>query len=150
MKSGLFFFIFLLLVQISIAQRYYGIANSNYDEFYQLQHSYIKKVYYDTLISDLTKAGPFDQLLNSFSIRNVLMSLSVQFGRSGALALIKKIGYPSDKVIFIQNLYTERSRVDIYFSSEKNIPLWPSLLTRFTNEQNDALRIYNYELTYLK
>ena len=30
MKNGLFFVIFLFFVQISIAQRYYGIANSNY------------------------------------------------------------------------------------------------------------------------
>jgi len=125
-----------------------NLASANYDEFFKIQHAFIKTMYYDPLIVRLLKDGSYDTLLNSFSLRNVLWSLSVQHGVTGAENIVKKVGPLQDKILFINNLYTERSRLDVYFPSCPT--LWTGLANRFTNEKQDALGIYNYELQYIK
>lgn len=125
------------------------IANDHYDEFYQLQHRYIKISYYNSLVNRLVGIGNFDKLLTSFAVRNVLWSTAVQHGVTGAYNLINRLVIDvNDKFKFINDIYAERSKVEIYFPS-CSPDVQQSVINRFIKEQNDADRIYEYEHQYL-
>lgn len=127
------------------------IAGAHYDEFYSLQHEYIKLSYYDSLINKLVKStlsnlAGFDKLLTSFSVRNVLWSTAVQHGVSGAYTLINRLTIDvNDKLKFINDVYAERSKVDIYFP-KCSPDVQQGVINRFIKEKNDADRIYEYEI----
>lgn len=126
-----------------------SIAANNYDAFYQVQHKYIKLNYYDSLVKKLTAAGAYDRLLSSFAVRNVLWSTAVQHGVSGAYGIISKFLNITDNLQFINAIYDERSKLDVYFPGCSTDVL-NGLATRFKNERNDAVNIYNNEISYRK
>lgn len=120
-----------------------NIASSNYDEFLKIQQYYIKTRYYDDLINRLSKQNSNLEQLSKFSTRNVLWSLAVQHGPTGAQRLINNSLPPQDHEGFIEAIYSERSKVDVYFFSSPTLHY--SLKNRFNNEKNDALRILKLE-----
>lgn len=122
-----------------------NIAASNYDEFLKLQQSYIKIRYYDDLVNKLTNDGIYLDETKKFTTRNILWSLAVQHGSYGAKKLIINSAAPTDYEGFINSIYAERSKVDVYFINSPK--LHASLITRFDNEKNDALRMLALENT---
>lgn len=122
-----------------------NIAASNYNEFLKLQQSYIKIRYYDDLVSRLESDGLYSEQTKKFTTRNVLWSLAVQHGSFGARKLIANSAAPEGHEGFINAVYNERSKVDIYFYNSQS--LHTGLKNRFTNEKNDALRMLNLENT---
>ena len=126
------------------------IATDSYDEFFAVQHKYIKMSYYDTLLKYLKPEFDFTSMLNkSFTLRNVFWSMAVQHGANGAKKMI--INYKDKTTIpdLITALYDERSKVDIYYASYSP-EVKQALLNRFTKEKAEALRVYGYEEQYLK
>jgi hypothetical protein len=120
-----------------------SIADSHYDEFLKIQQHYIKVKYYDDLVRRLDREGIYRSQQNTFATRNVLWSLAVQHGSSGAQRLIKNASPTDTHNEFIEGVYEERSRVEVYFVSSPT--LHNSLRNRFNNERNDALRVLNFE-----
>lgn len=126
-----------------------SIANNSYDNFYNLQHSYIKEVYYDRLVSKLTSVDNYDSLLRSFAVRNVFWSTAVQHGVTGGYNIIRKIAITDDEVKFITDIYLERGRKDgngilVYFSSN-SLSVQAGVSQRFEDEKNDAITIWQRE-----
>jgi hypothetical protein len=120
-----------------------NIASSNYNEFLKLQQSYIKIRYYDDLVNKLSSEGIYLEQTKKFTTRNILWSLAVQHGSYGAKRLIINSAAPQDHTGFINSIYEERSKVDVYFLNSQK--LHASLKNRFNNEKNDALRMLNLE-----
>jgi hypothetical protein len=120
-----------------------NIASSNYDEFLKIQQHYIKTRYYDDLVNRLSRQGSYTEQTEKFSSRNVLWSLAVQHGASGAQRLINNASAPKDYDGFINSIYEERSKVDVYFFSSPT--LHSSLKNRFSNEKIDALKMLTLE-----
>lgn len=126
------------------------IAADSYDEFFAVQHKYIKMSYYDTLLKYLKPEFDFTPMLNkSFTLRNVFWSMAVQHGANGAKKMIISFKDKTTITDLITALYDERSKVDIYYASYSP-EVKQALLNRFTKEKAEALRVYGYEEQYLK
>jgi hypothetical protein len=119
------------------------IAASSYGEFLKLQQSYIKIRYYDDLINRLSSEGLYPDQVQKFATRNVLWSLAVQHGSYGAKRLILNSSAPPDHEGFINSIYAERSKVDLYFFNSQK--LHTGLKNRFNSEKTDALRMLSLE-----
>ena len=125
-----------------------SLATNYYDEFYQLQRRYIKSQYYDALITKLNNSGiDYKSRLNSFAIRNMLWSLSVQHGVGGGFNITSIYKDISEDKNFINSIYDERSKVDIYFKSCSDA-VKQAVKDRFTKEKADSIRIYDKETGY--
>jgi len=125
-----------------------SLASNYYDEFYGLQRTYIKANYYDIIVKKLKASGvDYTSRLNSVAIRNMLWSLSVQHGATGGynIANIYKDTYVDKD--FINSIYDERSKVDIYFKGCSD-SVKQSVKDRFTQEKADCIRIYDKEISY--
>lgn len=120
------------------------ISSTQYDLFYSLQQKYTKVSYYDPVVKKLMNSGSFDSMLNSFAIRNVIWSTAVQFGPTGAFNILSKFMNLTDKSQFIDAVYNEKLRLDVYFASCPT--LWDGLTSRFTHENADAQFMRSYEL----
>lgn len=120
-----------------------NLANSNYDDFLKVQQYYIKSKYYDALSNNLLNDKTYSAQLNNFATKNVLWSLAVQHGVSGAQRLIKNSAAPTDNTGFINSVYAERSKINVYFYNSQSIA--NALLTRFSSEKNDALRMLSLQ-----
>ena len=125
-----------------------SLASNHYDEFYGLQRVYIKANYYDLIVKKLKSSGiDYTSRLNSIAIRNMLWSLSVQHGATGGFNIAniyKTINVDKD---FINSIYDERSKVDIYFKGSSDA-VKQSVKDRFTQEKADSIRIYDEEISY--
>lgn len=125
------------------------IAKNNYNEFYNLQHTYTKITFYNDLVNRLEKSGDFNKILNDFSARNVLWSTAVQHGGYGAYRIIEPLKNISNVEEFITAVYKERGR-----RNEKgNLVHFPNcskavqeaVANRYKRERADAIRIYRDE-----
>lgn len=108
-----------------------------YDKFYNLQHEYMIAKYYTPLVNKLNSSGTdYTSRINSFAVREMLMSTAIQHGVTGAYNLIIKHKDETDINTFINSIYAER------------LALKPSLSTRYTSEKTDILNIYNKEVSF--
>jgi len=127
-----------------------GLAIANEVDFYLLQHSFIRKTYYDAIKPRLAALG-ITLSARSLALRNVAWSVAVQHGVAGGEALFKNMlanqniqANAKDKDLINAN-YDERSIVQTYFkSSAPNIQ--ESVKERFVNEREDAQKMLKEEL----
>lgn len=140
-----------------------ALATQHYDEFLALQRDYVKKLYYDRAVDLIFKNTGVDTNQKSFAFRNAVWSTAVQhgvYGAAGPTGSYTKNGVitaaflqnPIDELDFIKKIYLERAKVEIYFSNydpanSADATLLNGLKTRFVNEGNDAVAIYNYEMS---
>jgi hypothetical protein len=139
------------------------LAKDYTDEFLNLQHDYIQIKYYDEAVRYVkNNFNGFDINSKSFAYRNVVWSTAVQHGVMGAVrkvdanstlrpGVLTVVGYTVPEREFIDLAYKERSKLDIYFSSYdpnyvEDKKILDGLTLRFTNEDVDALRTYDYGL----
>lgn len=108
-------------------------------KFFKLQHDFIAETHYMPVI----EAMP---ILNkrSKALREVIFSLSIQHGSGGAINLLKNIDINSGDREVIEQIYAERSKVNIYFTSQ-TATTKQALINRFKNEKNDALNLLKQE-----
>lgn len=130
------------------------IAKTHYDEFYELQRSFIKKNYFDAFIKLAKKNNlNINSLLEFNSTSNMIWSTSVQHGINGTLNILKKIPLVLNLEDIIIKLYQERLNI-ISRSYPPNSPnpgvvsLYNGIKNRLENEQNEILRILRRELSY--
>ena len=112
--------------------------------FRTAQHEYIKSAFYGQYVSNLARIG-ISLADRSHALRDVAWSVSVQHG-PGAVSLFKRpwdaLGEPArrDDALYINAIYDERSRVDVYF--QKSSPdERTAVLNRFKDERRAALAL---------
>ena len=125
-----------------------NLANNHYNTFYNLQHKYTKKTFYDDLVNRLTTNDGFSNMLTNFSIRNVLWSTAVQHGAYGAYQIIAPLSDTKDVEKFINKVYAERGRKNssgglVHFPNCSKA-VQRGVASRFSREENDAIRMYEY------
>lgn len=139
-----------------------SLAANHYKEFYELQHAFAKMFYYDKAIATLNARYNKDFNTYSFAFRNAVWSTAIHHGVGGAtnkttaslpgvisVAIEQSSG---DEREIIQKIYAQRSKLNIYFSSyDPKNPNQASILeglkSRFINECDDALQMYDYALS---
>lgn len=126
-----------------------AIAKENYNEFYNLQHTYTKITFYNDLVNRLEKSGDFNKILNDFSARNVLWSTAVQHGGYGAYRIIEPLKNISNIEDFITAIYKERGRRNlkgalVHFPNCSKA-VQEAVASRYNREREDAIRMYRDE-----
>ena len=139
-----------------------SLATNHYKEFYELQHAFAKMIYYDKAIATLNARYNKDFNTYSFAFRNAVWSTAVHHGVGGAtnkttaslpgvisVAIEQSNGDERD---IIQRIYAQRSKLNIYFSgydpkNPKQASILEGLKSRFINECEDALQMYDYALS---
>lgn len=125
------------------------LANDHYNDFYNLQHQYVKENFYDQLLTRLLTTGDYSKVLSSFAVRNAIWSTVVQHGVGGAYSIISPLKFEKDPAQFVKKIYAERGRTNSdgvlvhFYSSSPAVQA--GVAKRFKNEEKDALQIYNYE-----
>lgn len=120
------------------------IANMNPEGFETLQHNFIKSSHYDPVVKRASDLG-LDVTKRSKAVQDAVWSTAVQHGVGGATSVLKNAiaGNPnmSDKQL-IQRIYNERGANNgmKYFGSSSP-EVRKSVVNRFKNEMNDALRM---------
>lgn len=110
--------------------------------FGQAQHAYMEKANYSPVRATADKLG----VPNTPAINQVLWSTGVQHGGGGGSSIIKKSFKPgmSEKDI-INNIYDNRAAVfqrsKYYNSAPERKAIQRSVLNRFNDERDDALRM---------
>jgi len=139
-----------------------SLATNHYKEFYELQHAFAKMIYYDKAIATLNARYNKDFNTYSFAFRNAVWSTAIHHGVGGAtnkttaslpgvisVAIEQSNGDERD---IIQRIYAQRSKLNIYFSgydpkNPKQASILEGLKSRFINECEDALQMYDYALS---
>jgi hypothetical protein len=121
-----------------------ALTKTKKDEFATAQHEFIKSSHYDPAVNKIKLAIGLDINQCSLALQNVVWSTSVQHGSSGACNVFKNAGIKScmkDEEI-IRLVYTERGANNghKYFGSSSS-SIRQSVVNRFNNEQQDALKI---------
>jgi hypothetical protein len=106
-------------------------------DFVPAQYGFIKESHYDVMVKRLASVLDVDQA--SFAIQNVVWSVAVQHGPYSDI--IKKcvdaVG-SADDARLINAIYDERSKVDLYFSTQPE-DIKDNLRKRFIRERKAAL-----------
>ena len=124
------------------------LAHDTGAKFNDAQHVFIKATHYDKQVAKLKQNLGLDVNFRSRAVQNMMWSMSVQHG-NGTQAIFKnalknvQVGKVSDAEI-IALVYTERSKVDTYFSSSTK-EVKASVKKRFQQEQQDALKMLQQE-----
>lgn len=119
------------------------IASENSQYFYDLQHTYIKGPYFDSVVSYFKGKG-FDIESRSKALQNVVWSTAVQHGVGGAESIIGGQDLTkSDREIII-GIYNERMKVNVHFISS-SAAVKQSVYNRFKTELQDALAMLEAE-----
>lgn len=126
------------------------LANVDPVGFENLQHNYVKDVYYDTAIYLLENAG-FNIEKHSEVMKDVVWSRTVQYGTGNIVEMfetaVKSIGFPNlsyvDDIIFdvdiIRTIYLDVCSTPEWTNGSP--ALREGLYNRFKNECNDALNL---------
>ena len=115
--------------------------------FSQAQHHFCKETHYDVMVSRML-AAELDIRARSKALKDVIWSVAIQHGPNSSIPerAAKKLSNSalSDDERFIDAIYDERSRVDVYFrrSTDK---VKRSVLNRFVEERKRALEMLREE-----
>lgn len=119
-------------------------AKNNKDKFLGLQQGYIKENFYDVAANTLKSKYGFDISNRSDALKESLWSTAVQHGAGGAASIFSKLNLKGNDSQIINNLYTERQKVGVYFRSSSS-EIQQSVYNRFTRERQDMLGMLNSE-----
>ena len=108
-------------------------------KFFKLQHDFITETHYMPVIEAYPKLNE-----RSKALKEVIFSLSIQHGSGGAINLLKNIDINSGDREVIEQIYAERSKVNIYFTSQ-TATTKQALINRFRSEKQDALNLLKQE-----
>lgn len=117
-------------------------AKKNPDKFKSAQHKYIAGTHFTPAVNKIKSSTGIDASKYSVALQNVVWSIGVQHGSSGAGKLFKNAGVTakmSEKEI-IERVYNERMKVDKYFSSS-SASIKKSVKNRFAQEKKQALNM---------
>ncbi|SHJ94368.1 hypothetical protein SAMN02745163_02890 [Clostridium cavendishii DSM 21758] len=117
-------------------------ARGNRNEFLGLQQQYIKENFYDKAAATLKSKYGFDISEKSNALKESLWSTAVQHGPGGAASIFSKLNLNGSDANIINDLYTERQKVNIYFRSSSS-QIRQSVYNRFTRERQDMLSMLN-------
>lgn len=124
-----------------------SVATNNYDEFYDVQQEYAKKIFYDVLDSKL-KANGYDTSykIKFNAIRNMFWSTAIQHGATGAYRIISNCMWIQDMNSFIDTVYEGRKAVIDASGNSQEIK--DAVKVRFDREKATMQRAYTREVTY--
>lgn len=109
--------------------------------FGQAQHDFIRDTHYEPFVRKLKADLGLDADARSAALRDVLWSVAVQHGAANTIvqtALAGRQASALDDKGLIQAIYTERSKVDLYFAgSTAKVRL--AVAQRFVGEREQAL-----------
>lgn len=115
-------------------------AKKNPNAFKNAQHNYIEKTHYTPALNAFVKATGVVANKLPNAVKDMIWSIGVQHGSGGASNIFKSAGVKqSDSAsAIIKKVYTERMKVNKYFSSSTQA-IKNSVLKRFKSEMNQAL-----------
>lgn len=121
-----------------------GIAAMKPAEFNRLQHNFIKASHFDPAAKMIKGATGFDVNRYSVAVQNVLWSTAVQHGSGGAKNIFRNAGIRPgmSEAEIIRRVYNERGANNgLKYFSRSSASIRQSVVNRFRNEMNDALRM---------
>lgn len=121
-----------------------GLAQTNSEEFYNLQKEYIKYAYYEPSAAKIKQKYGLDVNSMSLAFKNVVFSTAVQHGVGGASTVYSNINMGLQERELLSAVYDERSKVDKYFANNSE-SVKQGVYARFQTERQDALKMYDYE-----
>ncbi len=114
------------------------IARLDRTNFLKAQQDYTKQAYYDKAAQVLNSQYGFDVSKRSTALKESLWSTVVQHGVGGALSIFSKLNLKNNDRDIINDLYTERQKVDTYFRSS-SVQVRQAVYNRFTQERQEML-----------
>ncbi|WP_409276417.1 hypothetical protein V1499_23120 (plasmid) [Neobacillus sp. SCS-31] len=119
-----------------------ALAATNYKDFDQVQHAFIKSSHYDPAAAKVKKEIGLD--INSYSpaLQNVLWSTAVQHGAGGAVNVFKGAGIKPgmSEAEIIKKIYYERMAGNgTKYFGRSSPEIRQSVVARFNKELKDAL-----------
>jgi hypothetical protein len=127
---------------------WHKLAKEQPQKFFDAQHQFIKQTHYDKQAAALKSSFDIDLDKRSHALQNVVWSMAVQHN-NGTKKIFenalngRKASTLSDRDL-IKALYTERSKVDKYFS--KSTPaVKESVKKRFELEERAAIKLLEKE-----
>ena len=109
--------------------------------FGQAQHDFIRETHYQPFVRKLKADLGLDAETRSPAVRDVLWSVAVQHGAANTLvkaALAGRAASSLDDKALIQAIYTERSKVGVYFASSSP-QVQAAVAQRVVDERAQAL-----------
>lgn len=120
------------------------MAKSNPRGFEAVQHGFIKSSHYDPAAKKIKSSIGFDASKYPIAVQNALWSTAVQHGAGGATNVFRNAGIRMgmSAAEIIKRVYNERMAGNgtKYFSRSSS-SIRKSVVNRFRNEMNDALRM---------
>ena len=129
-------------------QAWQNIANNDSDTFFQLQHDYVKSVYYDTAVEEL-RNNNYNINNHNEVMKNVIWSRAVQYGTGNIVEMftdaVHSLGY--DNLSYVDSADYDANMIKAIYLNVCSTPEWTNgspdlregLYNRFQNECNDAL-----------
>lgn len=110
--------------------------------FEQAQHNYIAEKHYKPALNSAKSATGIDFSKMGGAVQNMIWSIGVQHGAGGTASIFRNAGVSkSDSpTTVIKKVYTERMKVNKYFSSSPQ-SIKNGVLSRFKREMADALKM---------
>ncbi len=120
-----------------------GIARDHEDEFFKIQHAFIKVSHYDPFVRKVKQQVGLDVDARSLALKNVAWSTAVQHGPGNSIFRSALDGHDlSDDADVIRRVYAERSNVAKHFRSS-TAAVQAAVKARFGKELDDALEMLN-------
>jgi hypothetical protein len=115
------------------------LARDHKDDFYKIQHAFIKMSHYDLFVRKVRQQLDLDVDSRSLALRNVAWSTAVQHGPGNRIFRNALQGQSlSDDAAMIRRVYAERSNVAKHFRSS-TAAVQQAVRNRFAAELKDAL-----------
>jgi hypothetical protein len=121
-----------------------SIAQSDRSQFLKAQRDYVKQAFYNRAAETLKSRYSFDIDSRSSALKESLWSTVVQHGVGGAVNIFSKLNLKGSDRQIINDLYSERQKVNIYFRSSSE-RVRQSVYNRFSRERVDMLNILGGE-----
>lgn len=117
-------------------------ASKNPDKFKDAQHGYISSNHYKPAVSKFKSATGIDVSKLPKAVHDAIWSVGVQHGAGGANSIFKSAGIKKNDspATILKKIYTERMKVNKYFSSSPK-SIKDNVLSRFKSELNQALKM---------
>jgi hypothetical protein len=114
----------------------------NPKKFEQAQHAYIENKHYKPALSSANKATGINFSNYPKAVRDMIWSIGVQHGAGGTSNVFRNAGIRKgdSPATIIRKVYTERMKVNKYFSSSSQA-VKNGVLNRFRKEMQDALKM---------
>jgi hypothetical protein len=129
---------------VNFDEAWTSISKASRSQFFNAQSDYVKQAFYDRAAVTLKKRIGFNIDGRSNALKESLWSTVVQHGVGGAVNIFSKLNLNGSDRQIINELYSERQKVNIYFRSSSE-RVRQSVYNRFSRERVDMLNMLGGE-----